>query len=277
LYEKAQRSCLKEARPNFPSSEETGMFATRYVGVHRAPEREDITSSVVKSVWTRRLLVPLAATTVAIFGIGSTAFASPVHVASGDTFSGLVASHCNTNNWQNVALPGRNKNLIYAGETIDITCSGTVSAKAAVAVAASTPAPRAVTSVWANPLPGRKSYCNYGENRGSYSHRGEDIAAPSGTPIHAVHAGSVQVQYDAGGGGNMTIIQHDGMAEVYMHQSRYQVRSGLVRAGDVIGYVGATGDATGPHLHLEIQPYGPWKGVTSPDRWLAARGVYIGC
>lgn len=129
---------------------------------------------------------------------------------------------------------------------------------------------------WYNPLPGYLSYCNYWQDRGSYNHRGEDISAPYGTPIHAVHAGWVKTEWDSGGG-NMTIITHDGMAEVYMHQSSYKVRSGHVNAGQVIGYVGMTGDAQGYHLHLEIQPNGPWKGVTSPDKWLQARGVHIGC
>lgn len=258
------------------------MLGTRYVGAHRAPEQED--TKVSKSGrWAQRILVPFAAVMAITLGIGSIAFADPVHVVSGDTFSGLVASHCHTNNWESVNLPSRNKNLIYAGETIDITCPETGAAKVVTTpLPVATPAPPPVapvvkqTSAWVSPLPGRVSYCNFGQWRGSYSHRGEDIPAPTGTPIHAVHAGNVKVQYD-GGGGNMTIITHDGMAEVYMHQSRYAVRSGHVNAGDVIGYIGSTGDSSGPHLHLEIQPWGPWKGVTSPDKWLAARGVYIGC
>jgi murein DD-endopeptidase MepM/ murein hydrolase activator NlpD len=258
------------------------MSRTKYVGRHRVVEEATRFAKVVKNRWTRRILVPTSVFAALVLGVGSTAFADPIHVASGDTFSALVQTHCGTGNWEAVSFPNRDKNLIYAGETIDLTCYH-ANGSAAAAQTASTPAPPAPqpkvqtsSTGWFSPLPGHTSYCNYWQWRGNYNHRGEDIPAGSGTPIHAVHSGNVRVQWD-GGGGNMTIITHDGMAEVYMHQSSYAVRSGWVNGGDVIGYVGSTGDASGPHLHLEIQPNGPWNGVTSPDRWLADRGVYIGC
>ena len=75
----------------------------------------------------------------------------------------------------------------------------------------------------------------------------------------------------------MTIVTHNGMAEVYMHQSRYAVRSGYVKAGQIIGYVGSTGGSTGPHLHFEVQPNGPWNGVINPVTFLRQHGVKIGC
>jgi len=254
------------------------MLGTKYVGQHRV-QKVVTAAKVAKSRWARRIMVPVAAATAVVFGLGSAAFADPVHVVSGDTYSALVQTHCGSSDWESLSFPGRNKNLIYAGETIDITCKGSTP-PAATPKAPPAPAPQPATKTtsigWYSPLPGHTSYCNYWQWRGTYNHRGEDIPAGSGTAIHAVHSGNVRVQWD-NGGGNMTIITHDGMAEVYMHQSSYAVRSGWVNGGDVIGYVGSTGDASGPHLHLEIQPNGPWNGVTSPDRWLADRGVYIGC
>lgn len=86
-------------------------------------------------------------------------------------------------------------------------------------------------------------------------HKGEDIAAPLGTPIVATHSGSViSAGWNSGGYGNMTIIDHgDGTTSLYAHQDSIIVFSGQsVSAGQVIGYVGSTGDSTGPHLHFEI-------------------------
>lgn len=80
-----------------------------------------------------------AASAVTLLGTAVAANANPVPVVWGDTFSGLVQSHCGTTDWQDVAFPGRNKNLIYAGETIDITCPGQV-AEANIA-RQNTPAP----------------------------------------------------------------------------------------------------------------------------------------
>ncbi|WP_336248671.1 peptidoglycan DD-metalloendopeptidase family protein [Stomatohabitans albus] len=86
-------------------------------------------------------------------------------------------------------------------------------------------------------------------------HTGQDIAAPSGTPILAAKDGRVSFSGRRGGYGNCIIIDHGGgVATLYGHQSRLAVGAGTqVSQGQVIGYVGSTGASTGPHLHWEVR------------------------
>lgn len=99
--------------------------------------------------------------------------------------------------------------------------------------------------------------------RGSRMHDGIDIAAKRGTPIHAA-ADGVVVYSDRrlSGYGRMIIIRHaGGMFTAYAHNERNLVRKGdRVKSGDVIGRVGSTGRATGPHLHFEVR-----RGTTPVD------------
>jgi murein DD-endopeptidase MepM/ murein hydrolase activator NlpD len=89
-------------------------------------------------------------------------------------------------------------------------------------------------------------------------HLGVDLAAATGTPVHASADGSVSWAGPKGGYGNLVEVTHpNGYATRYGHLSSVAVRSGApVRQGDVIGYVGATGLATGPHLHYEVRRKG---------------------
>ena len=86
------------------------------------------------------------------------------------------------------------------------------------------------------------------------AHKGTDYAAPTGTPIYASGDGRVSFSGTKGGYGKTVIIKHAGGVETrYAHMSRIAAGSGKrVRQGQVIGYVGATGLATGPHLHYEF-------------------------
>jgi murein DD-endopeptidase MepM/ murein hydrolase activator NlpD len=86
-------------------------------------------------------------------------------------------------------------------------------------------------------------------------HTGVDLAAHTGTPIYASGDGIVEKAGWSGGYGRYTLIRHvNGFETGYGHQSKIVVSVGQrVRQGQVIGYVGATGDATGPHLHFEIK------------------------
>ena len=85
-------------------------------------------------------------------------------------------------------------------------------------------------------------------------HKGLDIAAPYGAPIHAVLDGTVASAGRNAGYGNFVKLGHaGGLASGYGHMSRIAVRPGMpVRQGQVIGYIGSTGLSTGPHLHWEM-------------------------
>lgn len=85
-------------------------------------------------------------------------------------------------------------------------------------------------------------------------HKGIDIGAAYGTPIHAAMDGVVAMAGRAGGYGNFVKLAHSGgLATGYGHMSRIAVRSGTrVSRGQIIGYVGSTGLSTGPHLHYEV-------------------------
>lgn len=91
-------------------------------------------------------------------------------------------------------------------------------------------------------------------NRGGEFHRGLDLAASQGEPIHAAKAGTVLKAEYHFSWGNYVVIQHeDGMTTLYAHQQQYVVKAGdTVSQGQTIGYVGTTGNSTGPHLHLEV-------------------------
>lgn len=92
------------------------------------------------------------------------------------------------------------------------------------------------------------------------AHKGVDFAAPVGTPIKAAGSGRVQFRGTMGGYGNTVVLSHSGgVTTLYAHMSRYarNLKVGdRVRQGDVIGYIGMTGLATGPHLHYEYRVNG---------------------
>lgn len=146
------------------------------------------------------------------------------------------------------------------------------------------PKPAQVQPAWIHPLPngarGHSGGC-FNDFRSSpwvHYHKGVDLTAPSGMPIRAVHSGVVVAHaYQAGGAGNYVAIDHgDGYQTVYMHLIRPGLPVGThVNTGDVIGYVGATGDASGPHLHFEVH-HGLWHRI-DPAPFMRARGVNVGC
>jgi murein DD-endopeptidase MepM/ murein hydrolase activator NlpD len=112
---------------------------------------------------------------------------------------------------------------------------------------------------WALPMEGYHLTAEFGDYGlwASY-HTGLDFAAPSGTPIHAIANGVVtSVGYD-GAYGNKTVVTLDDGTELWFcHQTSFAVNEGdVVRAGQLLGYVGSTGNVTGPHLHLEVRPGG---------------------
>jgi murein DD-endopeptidase MepM/ murein hydrolase activator NlpD len=88
------------------------------------------------------------------------------------------------------------------------------------------------------------------------AHKGVDYAAPTGTPIHAAGDGVIKFRGWMNGYGNFVIIQHSGIiSTAYGHMSRFadEKIGQHVQQGQVIGFVGMTGLATGPHLHYEFR------------------------
>ena len=106
-------------------------------------------------------------------------------------------------------------------------------------------------------------------------HSGLDLADPAGTPIHAASAGIAYPFEDTQRYGNHVIVVHpDGYETVYGHMTHTAVRWGQpVAAGDLIGFVGSTGNSTGPHLHFEIR----FAGVPfDPKPYLESRATSPG-
>lgn len=119
---------------------------------------------------------------------------------------------------------------------------------------------------WARPVAEMRVTSHFGLSRlhpilnRVLPHLGTDYAAPAGTPVRATGDGSVSMAEWRGGYGRLIEIQHpNGYATRYAHLSRIapHVRPGaMVQQGELIGYVGMTGMATGPHLHYEVRRHG---------------------
>ncbi len=103
-------------------------------------------------------------------------------------------------------------------------------------------------------------------------HSGVDFAAATGTPVLAVADGTVVLAADHFFSGNSVFIDHgDGLISMYFHLSRLAVRAGQqVHRGERLGAVGATGRATGPHLHFGVR----WRGArVDPEILLGTSGA----
>lgn len=106
--------------------------------------------------------------------------------------------------------------------------------------------PYAYTDTWGAPRPGGRT------------HKGVDIMAPFGDKEFAYTSGVIWLEkYEPAGGNDLWLQGDDGNVYFYAHISRYAVTTGTrVKAGQVVAYVGQTGDAQAPHLHFEVHPGG---------------------
>ena len=130
---------------------------------------------------------------------------------------------------------------------------------------------------WRLPVVGYHLTGRFGQSSGlwAHTHTGLDFAAPEGTEIHSIGPGTVlSAAYD-GSFGNKTVVRlTDGTVLWYCHQSAFGVRPGQrLQPGDLVGYVGSTGNVTGPHLHLEVHPGGS-KSAIDPETWLPEHGLH---
>ncbi len=126
------------------------------------------------------------------------------------------------------------------------------------------------TGEFTHPCPGMTYQSSYfGEIREFEvgGHKGNDYAAPVGTPTYAADNGTVIIAGWSDSAGNWVVIDHgNGLVSKYMHHSRILVSQGqTVKKGQQIGEVGSTGQSTGPHLHFQVELNGV---AVHPDNYL---------
>jgi len=124
---------------------------------------------------------------------------------------------------------------------------------------APTPAPAPAPSVGiVCPVRGPVGFADtWGASRsGGRSHQGVDMISPGGTPLVAVESGSVQFKTTRLGGNSVWLRGNSGTRYFYAHLSGWEGSSRSVSQGEVIGYVGHTGNTTVDHLHFEVHPNG---------------------
>ena len=104
---------------------------------------------------------------------------------------------------------------------------------------------------------------------GRHIHTGIDLAATAGTEVHSATGGTANLGFDPKGAGMYVVVTADSHVRIfYCHLSAFHVTGGMtVEPGEVIGLVGATGLATGPHVHFEVQVDG---SPVDPAAWLAS-------
>ncbi|GAA3391908.1 M23 family metallopeptidase [Streptomyces roseoviridis] len=102
-------------------------------------------------------------------------------------------------------------------------------------------------------------------------HTGIDFPVQYGTPVMAATDGTVRTQWNSAYGNMAIVTSPDGTETWYCHLSSTKIRSGKVKAGDVIAYSGNSGNSTGPHLHFEVRPNG--GAAIDPLSWLRSHGL----
>jgi len=133
-----------------------------------------------------------------------------------------------------------------------------------------------LAAMYVAPLDSYQLSARYGTGGGRWArgyHTGLDMTAPYGTPVKAVHSGTVTFAgWDGAYGQKVEITHEDGSQTWYAHMSSIAVTSGAVTTGQQIGAVGSTGNSSGNHLHLEVHV---GDADTDPHSWLANKGLVL--
>jgi murein DD-endopeptidase MepM/ murein hydrolase activator NlpD len=218
-------------------------------------------------------------------------------VVSGDTLYGITKAatgNAARDNWKPLYEANRSRikdaDLIYPGQVLNYPRSWSGKAYKPVSRPATptpTPSTNPSSSAYVMPVHGRIGDSLIIGPGGCVSrtcggHSGLDIMAAQGTPVHAAAAGTVvAVNGNAGAAyGNYVVVKHAaGLFTLYAHMSAITVHVGQsVAAGAQVGNVGATGNATGPHLHFEVRTDPSAFSASiflNPLTWLRSHGVTV--
>uniref|UniRef100_UPI0004CB99AA M23 family metallopeptidase n=1 Tax=Streptomyces albus TaxID=1888 RepID=UPI0004CB99AA len=132
---------------------------------------------------------------------------------------------------------------------------------------------------WVKPVDSyvKGSTFGIGGDRWANKHSGQDFAAPTGTPVKSVGAGTVVEAGWGGAYGNNVVVKHgSGTFTQYAHLSKITVPVGTqLTVGQEIGKVGSTGNSTGPHLHFETRTTPNYGSGVDPVAFLKQRGVTL--
>ncbi|MGW3687218.1 M23 family metallopeptidase [Streptomyces sp. NPDC005125] len=216
-------------------------------------------------------------------------------VVAGDYLSKIAADNKVDGGWEklyqdNREVIGGNPSLILPG--MKLTLGGSAAAtgttqpapapsKTPVVTkpAAAPSAAQSSNSGYVAPVPGKHTtnYRASGANWSSGSHTGIDFPVATGTSVKAMTSGTVVTAGWGGAYGNEVVIKHaDGRYSQYGHLSALSVSVGrTVSAGQQIGLSGATGNATGPHLHFEVRTGPAYGSDIDPVAYLASHGISV--
>ena len=130
---------------------------------------------------------------------------------------------------------------------------------------------------WVNAITDGRQTSGFGPRWGK-THDGLDVGASTGTPLYAMSQGTVvRSSFDASFGNKVEIQYWDGSVSWYAHMNSRAVQAGqTVLPGEIVGWVGNTGNSTGPHLHIEIQTAPGVDQPLDPRPWLSQRGLTLG-
>lgn len=214
-------------------------------------------------------------------------------VVPGDTLSGIALDKHVKGGWHtlydvNKNVVGSNPDLIFPKQVLTIPGTSTATQPTvSTEKAAEEPkvelkakdVAKATNSDWVKPVPGGigTGYKVAGSSWSSGHHTGVDFHAAQGTPVKAVHEGTVVKAGWDGAYGNEVIIKHGpGVYTQYGHLSAVNVKVGdKVSTGRMIGLSGATGNATGPHLHFEVRVGIAYGTDVDPIKYLESKGVNL--
>ncbi|MFD7499224.1 peptidoglycan DD-metalloendopeptidase family protein [Streptomyces sp. NPDC059832] len=236
-------------------------------------------------------------------------------VVSGDYLSKIAAEHKIKGGWEklyqdNRKVVGEDPGLIFPGMKLTLGAKATgdaaptgagagsslpskapskaaeksAPAKSVTAVPqskapASAPAAQSSGSGYVHPVPGNHTtnYRASGSNWSSGSHTGIDFPVSTGTSVKSITSGTVVAAGWGGAYGNQVVVKHtDGHYSQYGHLSSVSVSVGqAMSAGQQVGLSGATGNATGPHLHFEVRTGPAYGSDIDPIAFLASHGIYV--